>query len=193
MRIQTCTDVWFWFLGLKSLVQVKSFKIQGLIFQVPTCLTLLKSSMDEKDNSKKPLPIDVIPHLPIDFQIPVSLTLKSSTLIGEEPFGRMILPWRLCLHAANPASYSSSGISIVKWSPFKQGLGSRLTGMSQMLLTACAKVFCWEIGLGLAFVVCGGGVDESSWRHGQERMKGLTVEAAVVMVEDEKYGGWKVI
>jgi len=95
-----------------------------------------------------------------------------STETGEEPFGRMFLPCILNLQSANPASYSSSGISIANLSPFKQGLGNWLAGMSQTLFNACAKVFCCGKGLGLGFDDGVGRRGESKGTQDQGMMKG---------------------
>jgi hypothetical protein len=57
-----------------------------------------------------------------------------------EPFGHMILPWRLCLHSSTPAWYVTSGISIAKRSPLTTGWGRCDSGISHRLVKAWAKV-----------------------------------------------------
>jgi hypothetical protein len=55
-------------------------------------LTLLTSSKEEKMNSKKPLPSEIIPHFERPFHMIDNLSFKATTESGEEPFGHMILP-----------------------------------------------------------------------------------------------------
>jgi hypothetical protein len=50
------------------------------------------SSKEENENSKKPFPREVKPHLPMDFQRTDSFDLKPSMDSGDDPLGNMILP-----------------------------------------------------------------------------------------------------
>lgn len=82
---------------------MNSRNVPGFNAQEPTAKTRLMSSMVEKDNSKKPLPIGITLHFAMGCHIFASLTRKSCTLIRGSPFDNKIRQCRFFLDSSNPA------------------------------------------------------------------------------------------
>lgn len=144
--IHTWAELCLIVVGTKFIAQENNFISLGSKFQVLAERTCLTSPRLEKENSKKPLPREVIPHFLMEFHSIASLEWSKTTMRRLGPLGQMIHPWRLSLEAFNHNWYSSYGVVIDKLSPFTHGFGSWINGKLHTLMTASLKdfvmVFC---------------------------------------------------
>lgn len=145
--IHTWVDVYFNVERTKSFVQGKSLSTPWFRVKALTDLTLLTSSKEEKENSKKPFPKEVTPHFYIEDHSSNCLSFKLTTINGVGHFVQTTLPCRWCLHAYIQRLYSSSRMLMTSLLPFRQGISNWLCGMLQMLFeTIDANVFrCCEV------------------------------------------------
>ena len=84
------------------------------------------------------------------------------------------------MHVSIPATYSSSGISIARLSPFRTGCGSCDEGISHLFDTALAKVFgCFRAVIGDDLFESG--LDVSPWSF----FHGVSVDFLIVLGWEE--------
>lgn len=131
--IQTWVEVFPRVSWLKSLLHGNHFRIQGQKFHKFTEKILQTYLILENVNSRKPLPNEVTPHLPIEFHREDNLDYRETTMSGVAFVGQKIRPSRLCMHDSKPKRYSPSGIVMDTFSPLIYGVGSWLSGILQTL------------------------------------------------------------